>query len=95
MAAFGIPALALLLGLIGGWVLGRRAGRAARPVPADLSRLTHDVRGALSPAMLMAERLERHSDAGVRQTAEVIVRALERTAALCRDASAAAKQSGS
>jgi signal transduction histidine kinase len=99
MADFSIAAVALLAGLLAGGLIGRSAGRrAAAPEtlpPTALSRLSHDLRGALSPAMLMAERLEGHGDAGVRQAAEIISRALDRAATLCRDASAAAKKNGS
>ena len=100
MFEFGIPMLTLLAGLVAGALLTRvMPGQAAPPaddrvalLQATVSRLTHDVRGAISPALLMAERLERHEDAAVRRDAEVIARALDRTASLCREISAAMKR---
>ena len=77
------------------WIL-----RRTPPVPDDraasmaiaIRRLTHDIRGALSPALLAAERLERHDDPAARESAAVIIRTLQRVASLCRETSAAIKQ---
>lgn len=47
-----------------------------------VSRLRHDLRGALSPALLMADRLIGNTDPGVKRAGEVIVRAIERVSDL-------------
>ena len=49
-----------------------------------VSQMRHDVCGALSPAMLMADLLLMQSDPKVRTAAERIVNAIERTTALVR-----------
>lgn len=100
MDEFGFIAGALLLGFgLGGiavWFTRRNAEAMAHSqlgeMAMSVSRLTHDLRGALSPALLMAERLERHDDPAVRQAAEVVAKAMDRAATICRDASAAAKR---
>ncbi len=61
-------------------------------IVALVSRSSHDLRGAVSPALLMVERLEHHPDGDVRQAATLIAEALERTAAISRATSAAVKQ---
>lgn len=102
MNEFGYLAGALLLGFgLGGmavWFNRRNAEVLAQSKVAELamsvSRLTHDLRGALSPALLMAERLERHNDPAVRQAAEVVAKAMDRAATMCREASAEAKRQG-
>lgn len=45
---------------------------------ADASSLRHDLRGALSPALLTAERLLAHQDPGVRRAGEILVQSVER-----------------
>jgi signal transduction histidine kinase len=49
-----------------------------------VARMRHDVCGALSPAMLMADMLLQQPDPKVRTAAERIVAAIERTTALVR-----------
>ena len=49
-------------------------------------KLNHDLRGALSPALLLAERLERHGDPVVAQGGAIISAALERASEMGRDA---------
>jgi hypothetical protein len=44
---------------------------------AELSSLRHDLRGALSPALLRADGLTRHEDGGVRAQAEGIMLSLD------------------
>jgi hypothetical protein len=51
----------------------------------QLRRLRHDLRGALSPALLAADRLLSRNDEAVRQSAEIVIRALERATALIDD----------
>jgi hypothetical protein len=48
-------------------------------------RLRHDIRGALSPALLTADRLLTHSDPAVQRAGDIVVRAVERAAALLSD----------
>ncbi len=50
-----------------------------------LSRLSHDLRGVMSPALLAAERLQASPDPAVRRAADVLVRAVERTIEVLRD----------
>ena len=96
--AGGLAVLALAIGI----VIGRRMrgeGQAAAAAPAALDpglalaivKLSHDLRGALSPALLMAERLEGNTDPKVKQAGEVIAASMDRAAALAREASALAK----
>lgn len=58
---------------------------AARATLADLrahlSGLRHDIRGILSPAMLVSDRLLTHAEPGVRRAGEVMVRVVERAIA--------------
>jgi sensor domain CHASE-containing protein len=82
----------LLLGcgaLAGAWAcapsLRRRAGaRAAEAEAAQrrLDRLRHDLRGALSPALLSADRLLASDDPATRHAGEIIVRAVDRATAM-------------
>ncbi len=43
-----------------------------------LAGLRHDIRGILSPAMLVSDRLVSHQDAGIRRAGEVMIRTVER-----------------
>ncbi len=53
---------------------------------ADAHRqLRHDLRGALSPALLTADRLLTNSDPAVKRAGEIMVHAVERAAALMAD----------
>ncbi len=45
-------------------------------------RVRHDIRGALSPALLTADRLLGHGDPVVKRAADIMVRAVERTSTL-------------
>ena len=59
---------------------------AAKPDQAEsLRRLRHDVRGALSPALLTADRLLTHADPAVQRAGDIMVRAVERAAALLNE----------
>lgn len=49
-----------------------------------LSRLRHDVRGALSPALLMADSLRNHADPHVQHAGEMIGRAIDRIASMLK-----------
>lgn len=76
----------------------RRLLITPRPVPADPARrpvsaggevqkrLRHDIRGALSPALLTADRLLVHQDPAVQRAGDIVVRAVERASALLADA---------
>ena len=98
-----VPALAFLLGLglgaLVAWFARRPAPPASVPglieITALVSRASHDLRGAVSPALLMVERLETHRDADVRQAATVIAVALERAATISRATSAAVRKQAS
>jgi hypothetical protein len=77
------------------WLATMRQLRAARSRTAERTekvlKLAHDVRGAVTPALLMTERLEHSSDPTVRQTAALVASAMERTAELAKAASAEAQ----
>jgi len=65
------------------------AAQAASAVRLESHRrLRHDIRGALSPALLTADRLLTHSDPAVQRAGDIVVRAVERAAALLSDAPA-------
>jgi hypothetical protein len=94
MNELGLLAASLLLGIAGGalavrlgWRRAAAADSRAEALAAILIRLSHDLRGALSPALILAERLEAHPDAKVRDAARLISAATERATQLCRDAS--------
>jgi signal transduction histidine kinase len=50
-------------------------------------RLRHDLRGALSPALLTADRLLTHADPAVQRTGSIIVRCVERATGLILESS--------
>ena len=68
------------------------------PPPADsglaaiVSRAGHDLRGAIAPAVLIAETLESHADPAVRRAATIIAEALDRAATISRDTTTALKR---
>ena len=49
---------------------------------AQTAALRHDLRGALSPALMVSDRLIAHADPAVRRAGEAVVRSIERAAAL-------------
>lgn len=49
---------------------------------AATASLRHDLRGALSPALLMADRLTTNPDPAVQRAGEVVVRSIDRATAL-------------
>ncbi len=64
-----------------------RAGRLA--LEAELAsrteqqrRLRHDLRGAMSPVLLVADRLGAHPDPAVKRSSDIMVRTVERATAL-------------
>ena len=44
--------------------------------------LRHDLRGVLSPALMMSDRLVNHEDKGVQRAGQAVVRSVERATAL-------------
>ena len=58
----------------------RLAGRAE-----EQRRLRHDLRGALSPAMLTADRLVTNADPAVRRAGEFMIKSVDRAASLLAD----------
>lgn len=54
----------------------------AQQVNAATATLRHDLRGALSPALLMADRLTTNPDPAVQRAGEVVVRSIDRATAL-------------
>jgi len=78
------------------WWLALRPAQAALARQQDESRafdelrrrlqsLRHDLRGALSPAMLSADRLTMHQDEKVQRAANVVMASLDRSTALLVD----------
>ena len=53
-------------------------------------RLRHDIRGVLSPVLLIADRLLNHADPAVKRSGEIMVRTVERATVLLGDTSEAA-----
>jgi hypothetical protein len=52
-------------------------GPDPHPQARQAARILHDVRGLLSPAMLLADRLTLHADPQVREAAERIIQSIE------------------
>lgn len=86
-----IGLLAFLGGGAGGFLLSRaRPAATGRADDAALlaelrkrsSTLRHDMRGVLSPALLVSDRLLTHEDAHVRRAGEVMTRTVERATQL-------------
>ncbi len=81
--AIGIIVAAAVGGLLG-WLAMcgqlRRLRARELALAEAVRKLNHDLRGALSPALLMAERLETHADPAVSQAAATITKALDRAA---------------
>ena len=48
-------------------------------------RLRHDIRGVLSPVLLTADRLVKHSDPAVQRSGAILVRTVERATVLLAD----------
>ena len=46
-----------------------------------LRKLSHDLRGILSPAMMVAERLQNNADPAIRNAATLILESLDRAVA--------------
>ncbi len=72
-------------------VEGVRAGRATpmrdlerrvRQLEESGAGLRHDLRGVLSPALMMADRLLRNEDPAIRRAGDAVVRSVERATAL-------------
>ena len=62
--------------------LWRNARLAA--LGSAVARISHDLRGILSPALLTAERLQAHSDAAVQRSGDVLMRTVDRATDLAR-----------
>jgi signal transduction histidine kinase len=63
-------------------------------VVAAMGRLSHDVRGILSPAMLAAERLQGSGDASVSRTGDMLIRSVERAIEALRETVVFARAGG-
>ena len=86
-AALGTSACVglVLYGLIP--VLSTAPGQAAAQahidaLEAQASNLRHDLRGALSPALIVSDRLVASSDPTIRRAGEAVVRSIEQASAL-------------
>lgn len=78
------------------WAVLHNAGQANRVREQALAKsmveLSHDIRGALSPCLLMAERLESSADASVRQAGTIIAKAIDRASDIAKAGSELAKR---
>ncbi len=92
---FGVGAFGLAL--CAGFVVGTlpRPAPAAAPAPdptplqarvqeleAAATSLRHDLRGVLSPALMMSDRLVNHTDPAIRRAGEAVVRSVDRATAM-------------
>ena len=93
----GVPfiAAAAAVAVMSGVVVGAVAARLFRPAPPDLSALErvrlleaqssalrHDMRGVLTPAMMMGDRLLANEDPKVQRAGAAIVKSVQRATAL-------------
>jgi signal transduction histidine kinase len=60
-------------------------------VAVSLAKASHDLRGLLSPALLVSERLQVHADPSVSRTGDMLIRLVERASDLLRDIVAEAR----
>ena len=51
-------------------------------IEARASSFRHDLRGALSPALIVSDRLIAHADPAIRRAGETVVRSIEQASAL-------------
>ncbi len=51
-------------------------------IEAGVASLRHDLRGALSPALILSDRLVASSDPAIRKAGEAVVRSIEQASAL-------------
>jgi hypothetical protein len=64
--------------------LARALARVER-LETEISGMRHDVRGALSPAMIMADMIRSHSEPRVAKAAQTITAALDRAVKRLKD----------
>ncbi len=57
-------------------------------------RMRHDLRGAMSPVLLIADRLLHHADPAVKRSAEILVRTVDRATALLAESTDAVSPPG-
>ena len=94
LAAAGVPAIVAVLAagvLVGGLmfaVASRRLAavqtlqRQVNDLEAAASTLRHDLRGVLSPALMVADRLVNNPDPAIRRAGDAVVRSVDRATAL-------------
>jgi signal transduction histidine kinase len=92
-AAGAVLLLALggVLGWLAMWRRLRRVLAREQALAEAVRKMNHDLRGALSPAMLLGERLEAHADPAVAKAAGVISKALDRATEAAKPAAALAR----
>lgn len=94
-AALSGACAGLLIYALGRWTTPARTVSAPpEPLPADpgiqrladlereMSLLRHELRGALSPALMVSDRLLRSEDPLIRRAGDAVVRSVERATAL-------------
>ena len=72
--------------------LGQQMSAALAEHGEQMRRLRHDIRGALSPALLIADRLLGHADPAVVRSGQIMVRTVERATGLLSDTEPAPQQ---
>ncbi|MBB3172817.1 hypothetical protein FHR90_000631 [Endobacter medicaginis] len=79
---------AMTAGLLGALVRGRSSATALTrerdALVAERRRLVHDLRGHLSPMMMVSERLATHTDPSVARLATLMLDRVERASASLR-----------
>ena len=96
--------LIVLSGLAGAWLGRRTPARTSaadtqceerlRELTQQVATLRHDLRGILSPAMLVADRLLDNPDPGVKRAGEMVVRMVERMTARLAETKTAQEAGG-
>ena len=91
----GVPFVVAAVGLA--VCVGVVIDAARRPAPPDMAgalqtriealvsmntALRHDLRGVLSPALMMSDRLTSHADPSIRRAGEAVVKSVDRATAI-------------
>lgn len=66
-------------------IAGQAVAGALASRTEQLRKLRHDLRGALSPALLVADRLTGHADPAVQRSGQIMMRTVERATLLLTD----------
>jgi len=89
VAGAPIAITAAMFGWIAGWMMRQEPAAKLAPVPAPATPaaaaakdpnavLRHDLRGILSPALMVSDRLLAHGDPSVRKAGDVVAKTVQR-----------------